>query len=142
MNIELKSNNKEDEILSNLELNIIDNMEFDEEDIDDDILTRFKNGIIRTINKYVNIQYLNIIFTVILGTTLMVLAVVLCSDLKPEMIPFNIVPIQITNIPCLARQISILCTFLSFITSDVLFMRIVLVLSFGVSTVDFKLIKT
>lgn len=65
----------------------------------------------------------------------MILCIVLSSDSKPEMIPFKIVPIEFQKQEKLARQLSIFFTFISFITDNMLLMRVVLCLSFGIGII-------
>ena len=86
-------------------------------------------------NKYINTKYLNTIFTVLFGSSLIILVIVLFSDLKPEMIPFKIVRIKMGKKQNLARQLSIFFTFISFITDNILLMRVVLSLSFGIGII-------
>ena len=65
----------------------------------------------------------------------MIVCIVLASDSKPEMIPFKIVPIEFQKQEKLARQLSIFFTFISFITDNMLLMRVVLCLSFGIGII-------
>tara|TARA_B100000378_G_C18029430_1_gene407019 strand:+ start:33 stop:1085 length:1053 start_codon:yes stop_codon:yes gene_type:complete len=97
----------------------------------------FTNKLIKIVNEYVNLKYLHEIFSTILGMTSILLIIVLFSDLNPNIIPFKIAPINFTKIPSLTRQLSIFFTFLSFMTTDMLFMRVVLSLSFGLGIFSF-----
>ena len=76
-------------------------------------------------------QSFDTIFTVTFGSSCIILLIVLSSDLKPDMLPFKIVPIEFNKSTNAISQLSIFFTFVSFITSNVLFMRIVLCFSFG-----------
>jgi len=97
----------------------------------------FTNNLIKLVNNYINPKYLNEIFSTILGMTIIILVIVLFSDFNPNIIPFKISPINFTKIPNLTRQISIFFTFLSFIATDMLFMRVVISLSFGIGISSF-----
>ena len=81
-------------------------------------------------------KYLKKIFTtlfiVLFGACILILIVVLFSDLNPSIIPFKIERIGFNSTVNLTQEMSIFFTFLSFVTSNVLFMRIVLVFSFGI----------
>ena len=94
-----------------------------------------EKNLITFANRYINTEYLDTIFTVLFGSSIIILFIVLFSDAKPEMIPFEIVPIEISKKENLTRQLSIFFTFLSFITDNVLFMRVVLCLSFGIGII-------
>ena len=91
--------------------------------------------LLKWINDYLNTQYLDTMFTILFGTFSMILCIVLASDAKPEMIPFEIVPINLGQKEKLARQLSIFFTFVSFITENMLLMRVVLCLSFGIGII-------
>jgi len=94
-----------------------------------------KTWFINFINEYVINVYLETIFTVIFGTSILLLTIVLLSDLKPEIIPFAITSIKWSSAPHVARQLSIFFTFLSFITTNMLIMRTVLTISFGIGII-------
>jgi hypothetical protein len=102
----------------------------------DEIMSRSSMLFFNTIEHYFNLEYLSTCFTVVYGTTLMILVVVLCSDLDPKIIPFRILPIQFNHMPNLTAQLSMMFTFFSFVTTNVLFMRVVLVLSFGIAIIS------
>ena len=87
------------------------------------------------VEDYLNTKYVEVVFTILFGSFSIILLIVLMSDLKPEMIPFDIVPIELHKSDKLARQFSIFFTFISFITENVLFMRVVLCLSFGIGII-------
>ena len=91
--------------------------------------------ILNVANDYLNTTYLETVFTILFGSFSIILIIVLLSDLKPEMIPFKIVPIEFHKKDNLARQLSIFFTFISFITENMLLMRIVLCLSFGIGII-------
>ena len=95
----------------------------------------YLNCILNGANDYLNTTYLETVFTILFGSFSIILIIVLLSDLKPEMIPFNIVPIEFHKKDNLARQLSIFFTFISFITENMLLMRIVLCLSFGIGII-------
>lgn len=95
----------------------------------------YLNCLLNWINDYLNTKYLETIFTILFGSFSLILVIVLLSDLKPEMIPFSIVPIEFNKKDNLARQLSIFFTFISFITENMLLMRIVLCLSFGIGII-------
>ncbi len=96
------------------------------------------NHLINFVKKYFHIRYLNLLFTILFGTSFIVLSIVLFSDLSTDMIPFKIVPI-FPDIPSIVKQLSIFFTFLSFITTNILFMRIVLCLSFFIAIVSISI---
>ena len=81
-------------------------------------------------------KYLKKIFTtlfiVLFGSSILLLIVVLFSDLNPSIIPFEIARIEFNSTVNLTQEMSIFFTFLSFVTSNILFMRIVLIFSFGI----------
>ena len=95
----------------------------------------YLNCLLNWINDYLNTKYLETVFTILFGSFSIILIIVLLSDLKPEMIPFNIVPIEFHKKDNLSRQLSIFFTFISFITENMLLMRIVLCLSFGIGII-------
>lgn len=76
-------------------------------------------------------------FTVVMGVTLVALGGVLCAGPNPSFLPFEIVPVDWGKPASTAAQLSIFFTFLSFITSNVLLLRIALCLSFGIGIVAF-----
>jgi len=95
----------------------------------------FLECLLKWVNDYLNTKYLDTIFTILFGTFSMILCIVLASDSKPDMIPFKIVPIEFQKQEKLARQLSIFFTFISFITDNMLLMRVVLCLSFGIGII-------
>ena len=102
---------------------------------------KYELKLIQLIENWLNINYsyINTLFNVIFGSSLIVLIIVLFSDINPKIIPFKIIPIEFNVISKLTGQISIFCTFLSFITDNVLFMRFVLCISFGIGIVSISL---
>ena len=82
-----------------------------------------------------NMVYFNTIFTVVFGSSIIILAISLFTDLNPSIIPFEVVPINFGKATNLIRQLSIFFTFISFITSNILIMRIVLTFSFGIGLI-------
>ena len=113
---------EEDEKLKAIEENLIQEENSDNLEHKQEINKCFSNKIVsscldfllRWVNDYLNTKYLDTVFTILFGTFSMILCIVLASDSKPEMIPFEIVPINLGQKEKLARQLSIFFTFISF----------------------------
>ncbi len=114
-----------------------------EDDKEEQIKNKCWKNIINTLNQisenYINTKYLDIIFTVFFGSSFIILIITLFSDMKPDMLPFKIVPIELNKKQNLTRQLSIFFTFISFITDQMLLMRTVLCLSFGIGIISMLL---
>ena len=130
-NSESKNNDNRSKMFTEIDF-LDENNEIDEEEIQNCL-----DYCIYLVNLYsLKIKYLNKIFTVIFGNAATVLIISLFSDLKPSIIPFEIVPIQWSQPSKFTQQLSIFFTFVSFITKNMLFMRVVLVLSFGIGIIS------
>jgi hypothetical protein len=114
-----------------------------EDDTEEQIKNKYWKNIINILNQisenYINTKYLDIIFTVFFGSSFIILIITLFSDMKPNMLPFKIVPIELSKKQNLTRQLSIFFTFISFITDQMLLMRTVLCLSFGIGIISMLL---
>ena len=84
-----------DEKISEIDVkNENDDENDDENENENNNMKNIQTYLIRLVNKYVNTIYLSEIFTTIVGMNAIVLIIVLFSDLNPDIIPFEIVPIK------------------------------------------------
>jgi hypothetical protein len=132
-------NNIQDIVINNREMtNSLD--DHDTCDIDSDCDSEDSVEKLSKISKIVNclsgylpsMIYFNTVFTVIFGTSFIILVISFFTDMNPGMIPFKTVPIEFNDTSKLIRQLSILFTFISFITTNMFIMRVVLTLSFSI----------
>jgi len=92
--------------------------------------------LIHILNYAMKIKYLDKIFTAIFGNVITILIVSLFASLNEKIIPFETITVDWNDYASVLQQFSIFFTFLSFITSDILFMRVVLILSFGLGIIS------
>ena len=85
----------------------------------------------------ISTRHLITAFTVVMGITLLTLAFVLSAGPDPSWLPFPIQPVGWGDAASTAAQFSIFFTFLSFITANVLLLRISLCLSFAIGIFSF-----
>ena len=86
-------------------------------------------------------MYYNLLFNIIFRLTIILQILVFFHELHPHILPFNIISIQLYKPYKLIQQFSMLFAFISFITTNIFIMRIIICLSFGSGIISMFIIK-